>query len=242
MKNKGAKSKELFMEQMLLKYNGEYTLVGDYVNNKTKTLFRHNVCGYEWETSPRSIYNMGTGCPKCKGGVRLTHEQYCKKVKDLFGDEYTIVGKYIRSHSKIKMRHNICGREFEQQPANFLTYKSCPLCAKEGTSKGEEKIQTYLEQRGFIYKREYRDKRCKDRRTLPFDFAIYINGEVKYLIEYDGEQHFKPKFSQTQKDLQILQLHDKIKTKFANNVGIELIRISYKNYDDIETILNNRLL
>ena len=36
---------------------------------------------------------------------------------------------------------------------------------------------------------QYIDKRCKDKRYLPFDFKIDLNNEV-YIIEYDGRQHY----------------------------------------------------
>lgn len=45
-------------------YGDEYSLIGDYVNSQTKTLMKHNKCGYEWEVYPNSI-TQGHGCPKC---------------------------------------------------------------------------------------------------------------------------------------------------------------------------------
>lgn len=62
-------------------------------------------------------------------------------------------------------------------------------------------------------------------------------------IEYDGRQHIEPvnfggcddntavdAFNQTQK-------HDKIKTEYCKKNNIKLIRISYKDYNDIGKIL-----
>ena len=62
---------------------------------------------------------------------------------------------------------------------------------------------------------------------------------MNLLIEYDGEHHFDPvphfggieTFNQVKK-------HDNIKTSFAKNNGIRILRIPYTEYEDIESILN----
>ena len=60
------------------------------------------------------------------------------------------------------------------------------------------------------------------------------------LIEYDGEFHYKnifddDKFKQRQE-------YDKRKDQYANDHNIELIRIPYWDFDNIEQILESRLL
>lgn len=69
---------------------------------------------------------------------RMTHEEYVKRVYDLVGKEYTVLGTYIRTATKIEMKHNVCGEPWEITPNNFLTKnKRCPSCA------GERKFKTH---------------------------------------------------------------------------------------------------
>jgi len=69
---------------------------------------------------------------------RMTHDEYVGRVKELVGDEYTVLGTYIRTATKIEMRHNVCGEPWEITPNNFLTKnKRCPTCA------GKRKFKTH---------------------------------------------------------------------------------------------------
>ena len=72
--------------------------------------------------------------------------------------------------------------------------KSCGC--KQKTSISEVEISNLLDVNGVNYERQYRFDECRSKRSnrpLPFDFAIIDeNNSPRYLIEYDGEQHFKP--------------------------------------------------
>ena len=36
---------------------------------------------------------------------KKTHDEYIKEVYNVFGDEYTILGEYVNSNTKIKIKH-----------------------------------------------------------------------------------------------------------------------------------------
>ena len=59
------KTEECFKKELIQKLNGEYELLGEYKGTNTKTLFRHNDCGFIFENTPRNILQK-TPCPKCK--------------------------------------------------------------------------------------------------------------------------------------------------------------------------------
>lgn len=68
------------------------------------------------------------------------------------------------------------------------------------------------------------------------------------LIEYDGEQHFKPvqyggiSIEQaTEKFLQT-QIHDNIKDQYCEEYNIPLLRIPYWEFDNIESIVFDTLV
>jgi len=63
-------------------------------------------------------------------------------------------------------------------------------------SRGEIKIAEILEQNGINFKEEYSfaDLITKKNRHLRFDFAILDdNGDVDFLIEFQGIQHYRAK-------------------------------------------------
>lgn len=58
-----------------------------------------------------------------------TQEKFVEEVYSLVGDEYSVIGDYISSTTKITMRHNECNREYPSNPSNFLSHnRRCPLC------------------------------------------------------------------------------------------------------------------
>ena len=75
-------------------------------------------------------------------------------------------------------------------------------------------------------------EKCKAYSLLPFDFFI----EGKYIIEYDGRQHFYPiEIWGGEEGLAITRAHDLIKNKYCFDNKIPLIRIPY----DIDYTLND---
>lgn len=63
-------------------------------------------------------------------------------------------------------------------------------------SRGERKIHEILEEAGVDFIEEYvfPDLVSSGGRVLRFDFAVFDDdGELDFLIEYQGEQHYKPK-------------------------------------------------
>lgn len=59
------KTKEVFEYELQTKLNGEYSLIGEYEGTNTRTLFKHNDCGFIFNNTPHNILQK-TPCPKCK--------------------------------------------------------------------------------------------------------------------------------------------------------------------------------
>ena len=114
---------------------------------------------------------------------------------------------------------------------------SCLYCAS--ASKGEEKIKLLLDNRNikYLYNNNYfKDlKNPQNNNYLRYDFIILNDNEQPlYLIEYDGEQHFKSveRWGGEEK-LKKQQEYDKIKNNYAINHNLPLIRIPYTHYKDL---------
>lgn len=126
-----------------------------------------------------------------------------------------------------KCRCGLCGSEFVALPAkvNSGHTTSCG-CATQ--SSAERYIKNLLEELNVEFIEQYSFKDCRDIYSLKFDFAIFQNKLLLYLIEYDGEQHFKPIqwFGGVEK-FEKQQRRDKIKNAYCKLHNIPLIRLPY---------------
>lgn len=149
------KTTEEFKKEIYELYGNEYEILGEYKNSKTKILVRHNVCDHEWNISPNKLL-QGRGCPVCGRKkvfkkITKTHEEFIREIKNKYGNEYEILGKYINAHSKILVRHNECGHEWSVRPASFLRGSGCPLCAGNQQKTHEQFLQEIKEKYGDEY-------------------------------------------------------------------------------------------
>lgn len=220
----------------------EYIRIGNYINNSTKMLVKHNICGNEYSVT-WGHFQEGNRCPKCKASrlkelFGFDNKEIDKRIEDLVGDEYIRVGEYNGALDKMLIKHNICKNEYEVTWGNFKQGNRCPKCNE---SKGEKEISDILQSLNIKYTPQKRFKECKYKKTLPFDFYVH-NKKSKLLIEFDGRQHFEPvEIFGGDDGLKETQLRDSIKTNFALSNNIPLLRIPYTEQDNIESILTNKL-
>lgn len=105
------------------------------------------------------------------------------------------------------------------------------------SSYGEEKIAKILKENNINFKKSYYFSECVVYKGHPlkFDFGILDdNNKLKYLIEYDGEQHYNITGGwSNQEHLNNLQQRDKIKNEYCLINNIPLIRIPYTKYNSL---------
>lgn len=118
---------EIFVERVNQIVGSEYTVLDEYVNNRTKICMRHNVCNREWKVVPNSFL-LGSRCPYCAGSMKMTTEIYKEKVRNKYGDEFTVLSEYSRSKDKILIKHNRCGYQWMVVAGGFLNRGKCPKC------------------------------------------------------------------------------------------------------------------
>lgn len=110
----------------------------------------------------------------------------------------------------------------------FLRGNRCPLCRE---SKGERLVRNYLTELEVEFEREKRYEDLKSSGSyMPYDFYLPNHN---LLIEYDGEQHFKPTgyFGGDEK-LESQKRRDSMKNKYALENNIRLLRIPYYYSDE----------
>ena len=100
----------------------------------------------------------------------------------------------------------------------------CNICSEQ-ISTGEMAILNLLTKNNIIYLTEKRFDNCRFPDTnaqAKFDFYL---PKQNYLIEFDGEQHFRE--SGMYSNLAKIQEHDEFKNKWCRENNIPLIRIPY---------------
>jgi Zn finger protein HypA/HybF involved in hydrogenase expression len=183
--------------------------------------------------------NYKHGCPKCKGQNKNT-DDVIKEFKNKHENRYEYSNvQYKGWNIPVKIYCKIHGT-FNQTPNNHLAGNGCPTCM---SSKGELVIEKWLKSKNIIYNRQYKFDDCKYKRKLPFDFYLPTNN---ILIEYNGEQHYKPTYIRKtfidENELIQIKIRDKIKRKYCKNNNIELIIIPYTKFDTIEKILDSKII
>lgn len=88
-----------------------------------------------------------------------------------------------------------------------------------------------MQEKNIIFKEQYKIKDCKNKKPLPFDFAILNeDGSLAGLIEYQGKQHYEPiGFFGGEKTFSYLQTNDSIKRNYCNLQMIPYIEVSYED-------------
>lgn len=200
--------------------------------------FRCNVCGYEWDAAFNSLKNSKSRCPSCSNKKRIKTIDEVNNILAETNRDLVCIDYAGRVKGESIFYCNKCGRIWT---TSFDKIKNdnngCPYCNE---SKGELQICSILDNYNINYIRQYKFDNCRNKNPLPFDFAIFINNDLFCLIEYDGELHYKniEKYNQ----LKITQKRDKIKTEYCNKNNIQLIRIPYWEFENIEYILKQAFL
>ena len=216
----------------------DYSLV-KYVSKRNKVSI---ICRKHGIFHQSPIHHLrGSGCPDC-GKLKMSLSLV--KDKKLFLSECSTVHSNYYDYSKVKFESLqdkikiICPihGEFLQRAYSHKEGYGCKNC---NISKGEKRIELFLLNNNIKYEYNRHFESCRNKNTLPFDFYL---PDFETCIEYDGIQHFESieHFGGEHK-LNYQKKLDSIKNIWCSNMGINLIRISYKKYSEIENILKTSL-
>ena len=129
-----------------------------------------------------------------------------------------------------------CGNETDVVGGDLRSGRTMSCgCLK---SANEEKIQKILNEMNLSFKREYSfsDLCGIGNKPLRFDFAVFENDKIKFLIEFQGDQHFYPvKAFGGIDSYNIRKEHDKRKLEYCkdNNIKLLILTKSSNLYTEI---------
>jgi len=228
-----------YKDKMVEMWGDEYTLLDMVPVRKSDRLryelkVKHNVCGTVYQVTTTNFFGRGTTCRKCYDLLRTkTEDVFREQVLAAVGGEYVPQTAYVKNNVKVDLLHITCGRIYRVTPVDFLSGgHRCPFCVQSSASKPEGEIYDWLTSIGieFVYQHTFPD--LKHRKKLSYDFFV---PSMDLLIEYDGEQHFRPKFGMSHDEISNIRIRDDLKTAYAENNGYNLIRLSYED-DHIEEL------
>lgn len=203
-------------------------------------------CGQKRYKEYRDLYSgrsLSCGCLRNEQTV----ERNKKNSSVLVGNQYgflTVIkdlGYHFQARGKRESWYlcecSNCGNKNYKVNGNNLqagTVKSCGCIS----SYGEKIIKQILLENKIQFEQQYKFKDLVSLKggLLRFDFAVFReNGEIDFLIEFDGRQHFlgpeaKWKDSYT---LEEQQCRDRLKEEYCQSKNLKLKRIPYYKKDEI---------
>lgn len=237
------------IKNIINEYDTETELVSTEYSGCYSKLKWKCSCGKEFKQSFSHVKNKINNniqllCPDCmklmaNQSFRYSEDDINKKIFDKYGYQKFIIydyENYTNNHNKNIYIHVECGHKFTSNLSNILLCgRLCPECEIK-YSKGMYNIIKYLKSNLINYELEKKFIDCKYERSLPFD--VYLP-HYNALIEYDGEQHERPtELYGGQEGLELIQLRDNIKNEYCKEKDIPLLRISHRDNDRIDNLIN----
>lgn len=151
------------------------------------------------------------------------------------------IGFICNDHKNIGVQYMARGN---MKRDNIIGCNYCFDKKKYKFSKGEKRIEKYLNDNNYEYIKQYKFDDCKDKMPLPFDFYL---PQSNIVIEYDGQHHYFPVNFNGITDEEALEnhkmtkKHDKQKNNYCLKHNIKIIRIPYWDLKIIPNILDEKI-
>ncbi|WNM50932.1 HNH endonuclease [Staphylococcus phage Alsa_3] len=179
------------------------------------------------------------GCSRCTKRYNRTLKDIKLEILKETKGQYKLVSKtYTNAHTPIDILHKECGHTYKVTIANFRKGRRCPHCKK---SIGESLVEMFLVENDINFETQKKFTDLKLKSNLSYDFYL---PDFNILIEYQGEQHYKPiKHFGGKKTFENQKMIDNIKKQYAIDNNFKLIEIPYtkRTYETISKYLSKLL-
>lgn len=196
----------------------------------------------------RNLCNVCRKIDTPNNSIVLTDDQYIAYAIHQQNNQYTYSLPLAKdSDGKITV---ICPKhgEFKIRKSAHVSPKQLYGCQKCKQSKGELAVSKFLDEHNIKYTIEKQFNGLVGNNGItPLRYDFYLP-DYNLIIEYDGVHHYHPKkfgSRQTSNDMHMykrrVKFYDTIKNAYALIENINMIRISYTDYNDIDKILAKEL-
>lgn len=200
-----------------------------------------------WQAEVRSR-STGGKCPAClnrtvvaSNCLAATHPGISKEWHDSKNHGLTPFHVTLGSQKKVWWTCLQCNREWKAAVCDRTKKKSgCPHCVDQFNSKGIRRIDAWLTANGvsFIREKSFADLKSLKNSNYFLKFDFFLN-DLNILIEFDGEQHFKPQASWGGEEaFNELVENDRRKDLWVKEKGYTLIRIRFDEEEKTADILS----
>ena len=216
------------------KYDDKFSF--DFENYETLESKIKCICREHGEFIIRvSSLLKGFNCWKCRNTqpFKLDYSLFIEKAIKIHGEYYDYSNVvYVDNKQKIKIKCPNHG-DFFQTPGAHLAGQGCPICKM---SKGEKSIRLLLISKNIDFIPQHSFNSLK---KYSFDFYL---PKFNICIEYDGEYHFNEINRVGGKTyLEKIKKRDNVKNDFCKLNNIDILRIPYWNFNEINKIINDYL-
>jgi len=179
--------KEIFENKNLI-------FLDDFYKNSS---YKHNCecknCNYTWMTTLGGV-QQNCGCPKCARVLKYTYEQVkqiCIDHDFIFLDDY-----YLNSSYKHNVKCVKCYNCIKTTIHRINDGHGCPNCNRRKNEKITGHYLNYFFPNVIIKSKKinkeiYDENNNKIRNHIIVDYIFEFNNQ-KYIVEYNGEQHYRP--------------------------------------------------
>lgn len=132
------KTYEELIKQIFDLVGNDYIVLSEaYNSTHDKIKFKHNIdeCGHEFEMEPNAFLSSGQRCPIHRKNLKLTNEDYVKKLS-ILNPSIETLEKYINGITSIKVKCKIDGYEWTPKANTLIksNARGCPMCAIRNNS------------------------------------------------------------------------------------------------------------
>lgn len=232
------KTHEQYVKEVHL-INPEVEILSNYDGGENPIKFKC-VCGnIDYKNQARELTRKRCCCSKCNKSAKKNTQKFISEMNEI-NPNIIITGEYVNAETPISYICE-CGNEHKSSPSLLLMGHRCGHC---NMSKSEYITKEYLEDRNIEYSYDYKFDDCLYKKQLKFDFYLPY---YKTCVELDGEHHYRPVRFKGIDEQRALEKHlytkslDEIKNNYCIEQKINLIRIPYWDFDNIEQILDESL-
>lgn len=105
---------EIINKRLKKLYNNEYILIGEYINNNTEILVKHNKCGNIYKVKPKKLLEFSYGlCPNCNSNETLYNislETLKERINYIYNNSFNYIEGFKRNDKNciISLKCNNC--------------------------------------------------------------------------------------------------------------------------------------
>ena len=235
---KSRKTQEQYIKEVHL-INPEVEILSNYIGNDKPIKFKC-ICGnVDYKNQARELIRKRCCCSNCSKSAKKNTQKFISEMQEV-NPHIIITGEYVNAETPISYICE-CGNEHQSSPSLLLMGHRCGHC---NMSKSEYSTKEYLEKLNIEYNYDYKFDDCINKKHLKFDFYL---PKYNTCIELDGEHHYMPVRFKGISEERALERHlytkslDVIKNNYCIEQKINLIRIPYWDFDNIEQILDKSL-